>query len=99
MKLVSAFVGGGILGGAIGYAAGYNQGYNVGYSEGYQRAKWEMEQQMASLRAEFTDQIRQLQAQINDVARTNSNYDQRLTQIERLMGQILTILEAEASGR
>jgi flagellar biosynthesis/type III secretory pathway protein FliH len=83
---------GGLFGGVLGHGVGYNQGYNAGY----QRAKWEMEQQMASMRMEFMDNVKQLQAQVNEVARSGSNRDQRMVRIEQSVGSILAVLQAEA---
>ena len=94
-----AAIAGAVAGGLFGHEVGQTKGYNKGYTDGYQRARWETDQQLAALRAEFSDQVRQLQAQVNELARGSKDHDERLEGIESTLGRILTILQAEAVAR
>jgi len=50
------------------------------------------------MRAEFADQIRQIQAQINQIARVASDNDQRAARLGQLMERLFATLQAEANG-
>jgi len=96
---LSAVVGGiigALIGGAAGHQIGYDAGYRVGYGAGYNQAKWEMEQQIAAMRAEFADKFTQLQAQVNELARVAINSNQRQDRLEQLIQRLLSTLEEEA---
>lgn len=94
-----AAAAGAVVGGLVGNGVGQNQGYNKGYADGYQRAKWEMQQQLMALRAELEDQLRRVQAQVNDLGRSSADHGERLEGIEETLGRILAILQAEARAR
>lgn len=57
-----------------------------------------MEQQVNAMRAEFAEEVRQLQAQVNQVARISSNHEERMARIEQLLERLVSTLQAEAVG-
>jgi hypothetical protein len=96
--MVSKNVIGGIVVAVAGGAVGHKIGYDAGFRAGYNQARWEMEQQVNAMRAEFSDQVQQLQAQVNQLSRVGASHDERMARIEQLLERLLTTLQAEAQG-
>jgi chromosome condensin MukBEF ATPase and DNA-binding subunit MukB len=94
--MVSNTVIGGIVGAVLGGAVGHQFGYDTGFRAGYNQAKWEMEQELNAMRAEVADQMRQMQAQINQLGRVGASHDERMTRVEQLLERLLSTLQAEA---